>query len=146
MKDSRALVTTALDSTAAITYPAEGAALRHRHGGKDSRNYPGRCSPRALFRHVLTAIVCCVMIGSACSAFGQSTFGSVRGTVQDSTGAAIPETQLVLHSVDENTDRSMSADSSGNFLFENVKAGKYSLKAHHDGFADTITSGIRLQP
>jgi hypothetical protein len=30
----------------------------------------------------------------------QSTFGSVRGTVEDSTGAAIPDTQITLHNFD----------------------------------------------
>jgi hypothetical protein len=88
---------------------------------------------------------CYLVLGPGSFAHGQSTFGSVRGTVQDLTGAAIPGTQLVLHSVDENTDRTFTTDSSGNFLFENVKAGKYSLKAHHDGFADTVTSGIVVE-
>ena len=90
-------------------------------------------------------LVCGLAFGGVSSAHGQSTFGSVRGTVQDSTGAAIPGTQLSLHSVDENTDRSFTTDSSGNFLFENVKAGKYTLKAHHEGFADTLTSGIAVE-
>ncbi|WP_150110680.1 carboxypeptidase-like regulatory domain-containing protein [Granulicella mallensis] len=76
---------------------------------------------------------------------GQSTFGSVRGTVQDATGAAIPNTQIVLHSTDENTDRSIETDASGDFIFENVKAGKYSLRAHREGFADTVVSGISVE-
>ena len=91
------------------------------------------------------AVLFSVLLGTPASAFGQSTFGSVRGTVQDSSGAAIPGTQVVLHSVDENTDRTFTTDSSGSFLFENVKAGKYSLKAHHDSFADTLTSGIVVE-
>ena len=78
-------------------------------------------------------------------AHGQSTFGSMRGTVQDSTGAAIPGTHLTLHSVDENTDRAVDTDIDGNFIFENVKAGKYSLRAHRDGFADTVVSGISIE-
>ena len=82
--------------------------------------------------------------GVARRASGQSTFGSVRGTVQDPTGAAIPGTQIVLHSTDENTDRSIDSDISGDFVFENVKAGQYSLRAHRDGFADTVVSGITI--
>jgi hypothetical protein len=91
------------------------------------------------------AIVCSMLLAMPLGALAQSTFGSIRGTVQDASGAAIPGTQLVLHSVDENTDKTFTTDSSGNFLFENVKAGKYSLKAHHDGFADTLTSGIVVE-
>ena len=90
-------------------------------------------------------MICGVALATVLGADGQSTFGSVRGTVQDGTGAAIPGTQLVLHSMDENTDRSFTTDATGNFLFENVKAGKYSLKAHHEGFADTVTSGITIE-
>lgn len=104
-------------------------------------------TPSPVLRAALIAFVVLfsVLLGTPANAFGQSTFGSVRGTVQDSTGAAIPGTQVVLHSVDENTDRTFTTDSSGSFLFENVKAGKYSLKAHHDGFADTLTSGIVVE-
>ena len=78
-------------------------------------------------------------------AFAQSTFGSVRGIVQDNTSAVISDTQVVLHSTDENTERTVAADASGNFIFENVKAGKYSLRAHHDGFADTALTGISVE-
>jgi hypothetical protein len=90
-------------------------------------------------------LVCCLLLGSVLPAYAQSTFGSVRGIAQDNTGAVISETQVVLHSVDENTDRTVSSDTSGNFTFENVKAGKYSLRAHHDGFADTQVSGISVE-
>jgi hypothetical protein len=99
------------------------------------------------FRSINSAIAASLLLfvfAVTSVARAQSTFGSVRGTVQDSTGAAIPGTQLTLHSTDENTDRTVSADTSGDFVFENVKAGKYSLRAHRDGFADTVVSGISV--
>jgi hypothetical protein len=102
-------------------------------------------STKAASSFVLAVLFGILLLANPFQMLAQSTFGSVRGTVQDSTGAAIPGTQLVLHSVDENTDRSFTTDSSGSFLFENVKAGKYSLKAHHEGFADTLTSGIVVE-
>ena len=52
---------------------------------------------------------------------------------------------MVLHSIDENTERTVNADASGSFTFENVKAGKYSLRAHRDGFAETQLSGISVE-
>ncbi|MBB5056456.1 hypothetical protein HDF16_001141 [Granulicella aggregans] len=94
---------------------------------------------------ISAAILLFILVASAAMAHGQSTFGSMRGTVQDSTGAAIPGTQLTLHSMDENTDRTVSTDTDGNFVFENVKAGKYSLRAHRDGFADTVVSGLSIE-
>ena len=91
---------------------------------------------------IAIAILAMLLCSSRC--FGQSTFGSVRGVVQDSSGAAIPGAQVSLHSVDENTDRTVTSDDSGNYLFENVKAGQYSLHASHSGFADIQLAGIAL--
>jgi hypothetical protein len=77
--------------------------------------------------------------------FGQSTFGSVRGIAEDLSGAAVPDTTVVLHSSDENSERAVNADTAGNFIFENVKAGHYTLRASHAGFADTEISGISVE-
>src|ERR1700733_14488833 len=85
-----------------------------------------------------------LVIVFAASSYGQSTFGSIRGTAQDSSGAALPDTQITLHSIDVNTDRIVKADAAGNYSIENVLAGKYSVLAKRDGFADTTVSGITL--
>jgi hypothetical protein len=74
----------------------------------------------------------------------QSTFGSIRGTAQDTSGAAIPDTQVTLHSTDQNTDRVVKTNASGDYAFENVLAGQYSIRAQHDGFANTQVDGITL--
>src|SRR6202789_2044088 len=74
----------------------------------------------------------------------QSTFGSICGTVQDSSGAAIPDTQITLHSIDENTDRTVTSDATGSYAFENVLASKYSIRARHDGSAETVVDGVTL--
>jgi hypothetical protein len=74
----------------------------------------------------------------------QSTFGSIRGTAQDTSGAAIPDTQITLHSMDQNTDRVVKTNATGDYAFENVLAGQYSLRAQRDGFADTEVDGITL--
>ena len=96
-------------------------------------------------RWTFPLLVCCLLLSFVAPAYAQSTFGSVRGIAQDNTGAAISDTQVVLHSTDENTERTVNSDASGGFIFENVKAGKYSLRAHHDGFADTQISGISVE-
>lgn len=72
----------------------------------------------------------------------QSTFGSIRGTTEDPTGAAIPQAQVVLHSVDENTDVMTASDDQGDFGFENVKPGHYKVVATKDGFAQAIIDNV----
>ena len=105
-----------------------------------TRRRPGE-RKRAVSR---TALLLVLMASVATSLWSQSTFGSIRGTVQDDSGAVIPGAEVTLHSVDENTDRIVQADSVGNYLLENVKAGHYSLRARHDGFANAVIEGIEL--
>ncbi|HMH15437.1 MAG TPA: TonB-dependent receptor [Edaphobacter sp.] len=78
-------------------------------------------------------------------AMAQSTFGSVRGIAQDGSGAVLPETQITLHSLDENIDRQTKADADGGFTIENVKPGKYSLRAAMSGFAETVMNGVTVE-
>jgi GAF domain-containing protein len=72
-------------------------------------------------------IICCLLFAAGSFAHAQSTFGSVRGNVLDASGSAIPDAQIVLHSTDENTERTVDTDTSGAFIFENVQAGKSSV-------------------
>jgi Carboxypeptidase regulatory-like domain/TonB dependent receptor len=112
---------------------------------KDKEGYPDCTKNKSKLALVFPILICCLLVSSVTPAGAQSTFGSVRGIVQDNTNAVISDTQVVLHSLDENTERTASADASGSFIFENVKAGKYSLRARHDGFADTNISGISVE-
>jgi len=74
----------------------------------------------------------------------QSTFGSLRGTATDASGAGIPKAVITLHGVDENTDTSTLSDDSGNFVFENLKPGHYSITASKEGFARAIVNQVEL--
>ncbi len=74
----------------------------------------------------------------------QSTFGSIRGTAVDSTGASVPGSTATLRSVDQSTTRTATTDTSGAFLFENLKPGKYTIAVAHTGFSTTNLNGIAL--
>jgi Carboxypeptidase regulatory-like domain len=74
----------------------------------------------------------------------QSTFGSIRGGTQDQTGAGLPQAQITLHNVDENTDFTTTSGADGNFLFENLKPGHYRLTGVKEGFASAIVDNVEL--
>ena len=92
-----------------------------------------RATPRMAIGFMILAISAVSILPS--SAHGQSTFGSIRGIATDSTGAAIPGTQVVLHSVEENTDTAATTDADGTYLFNNVKPGQYVVTVAHTGFS-----------
>jgi len=79
------------------------------------------------------------------SVHGQSTFGSILGTVQDGSGSVIPQASVTAHSLDENSDRQTTSNLSGEFLFENLKAGHYKLTVSHEGFTDTVVASLSLE-
>jgi hypothetical protein len=91
----------------------------------------------------VTWLFACIVLLAA--AHAQSTFGSIRGTVQDSSGAIIPGALVTVHSLDENFDRQVTTDDSGNFVIENLKAGHYRLTAHHEGLSDAVVSSATLE-
>jgi len=95
---------------------------------KDGRNTTQKNTKPRVFTQILqTFVVIFFVLNVVAPVFAQSTFGSVRGLVQDNTGALISTARLYCNSTDENTERTVNADTSGNFIFENVKAGHYSL-------------------
>jgi hypothetical protein len=95
-----------------------------------------------LSRSMLLAFA--VLVLAAPGLRAQSTFGSIRGIVQDVSGAVLPDAKITLHSVDENTDRVVQSDNSGTFAVENVKPGHYRIVGQREGFAETVLDGIQL--
>ena len=89
------------------------------------------------------ALACAIVFTTYSHA--QSTFGSVRGTVQDETGASIPGALVTVHSTDENVDRTAKSDDSGEFVVENLKPGHYSVVVHDEGFTDTTIASVALE-
>ena len=85
-----------------------------------------------------------VVIGSCLSSYAQSTSGSIRGTVQDASSATIPGAKITLHSVDQSADREAITSDSGEFTFENIKSGIYSITVVREGFNKTIIDRIEL--
>ena len=68
--------------------------------------------------------------------------GAVRGTVYDSTHAAVPGVKLTLTSVATGIKRELTTEADGGYDFENVAPGEYQLTAEVSGFATTTVKGI----
>jgi len=72
----------------------------------------------------------------ACSAAGQSTFGSIVGVVHDATLAVLPGATVEIRGLEDNSIRTTTSDQNGSFEFVNLKPGNYALSARADGFAE----------
>jgi hypothetical protein len=116
------------------------------HRRTDQRETRNRRAIRLLAKYKLRAVGVLAMVAfCAVAAFGQSTFGSIVGTVTDSSNAAIPGAKITAHSLDENADFETTSNGSGEYVFENLKAGHYKITAHHEGFTDAVAPSVVLE-
>jgi hypothetical protein len=74
----------------------------------------------------------------------QSTFGTILGTVTDSTGAVVPQAKIMITNQGENISHAILTDSQGNYEALNLKAGVYTLTAEAAGFKVFKASGLEL--
>ena len=93
---------------------------------------------------VLVALFC-LAVAPQC-AIGQSTFGSLRGLTLDISGSAVPNTQVTLQSLDDNSVREGVSNDDGLFEFENLKPGRYRVTAHKAGFRDASVPEVTVEP
>jgi len=64
----------------------------------------------------------------------QSTFGTILGTVHDSSGAVVPGATVTLVNSGTTAQRIVISDASGNFVFGNIDIGTYTLSVTASGF------------
>jgi hypothetical protein len=80
----------------------------------------------------------------ATSAFAQSTFGTILGTVTDASGAVIPNIVVKVTNQGEGITREVRTDALGNYQAENLKEGLYTVKVQAEGFREVTVQDIRL--
>ena len=84
-----------------------------------------------------------VLLVSLSSLFAQ--FGSgIQGTILDSSGAVIPNAQVVVTNLSTGVSREVLASETGIFRVLNIGAGDYSVKARKDGFLAAEQSPVEL--
>ena len=78
-------------------------------------------------------------------AWAQTNTGTILGTVQDDSGAVIPEALVIAKNLGTGQERSVKSDSSGFFTLPNLQIGEYSITITHGGFARVQISNVELQ-
>ncbi len=79
------------------------------------------------------------------SLYGQSTFGTVDGTVTDPSGATIADAQVTLTNVGTQEKRTQPSGSSGLYQFVNVTPGNYKLEIQKPGFKHYTHENVVVQ-
>jgi hypothetical protein len=75
------------------------------------------------------------LVLSVCpNTWAQTTFGSVTGSVLDSTGAAMPDAQVTLTNIGTSETRKEQSGADGLYSFVNLNPGQYRLEVEKEGF------------
>ncbi len=101
---------------------------------------------------VLSAIPSRVLLGMALFLLGaisiahaQSNTGTIVGTVNDDSGAAIPNATVTTKNLGTGEERAVTTDGSGQFTVPNLQIGHYSIRVTRDGFAPAQIADTELQ-
>lgn len=96
----------------------------------------GKCGTVILF--------CLLGVLSSGRLLAQITTATVVGTVTDSTGAAVPNAQATITNTDTNLTRTVTANSQGQYRFDFLPVGPYTLVVTEKGFKKFTQTGIVL--
>ncbi len=80
-----------------------------------------------------------LLVAQSCAAQTESTLGTLRGAVTDSSGAVVETAIVTLQTAGSTAQRTTVTDETGSFHFSDVARGAYTLTLKADGFADSNT-------
>ena len=89
-----------------------------------------------------TALAAIILLG-AVPAFGQDR-GTIRVTVTDQSGAAVPDARLTANNVETGLTQSASTGTDGIHAFPYLPAGNYTVTAEKTGFRNAEADRIRV--
>ena len=103
-------------------------------------------SPRSLRPMVVAwwaavVVIVCALAGSQ-FASAQAVYGSVFGTVSDSTGAVVPNATVTVTDVAKGTSVSVQTDASGEYRVQHLIPDTYSVSAEAGGFSKVTTENV----
>ncbi|WP_035350574.1 TonB-dependent receptor [Edaphobacter aggregans] len=100
-------------------------------------------SVSARIKLLLSAIFLTILC-SATSASAQAVYGSIYGTVTDSTGAVVPNATVTVTDSAKGTASTLTTNASGEFTADHLIPDPYNVKVTAQGFQSYEQTGIRV--
>src|SRR4051794_14367495 len=91
----------------------------------------------------LAAVLVLALMPGVC--LSQNVYGTIAGTVTDTSGAVVGDASVTLTNLDTGETRKISTDASGNYSFVNVLPGRYKLEGQKTGFKKFVREPIVVQ-
>ena len=102
-------------------------------------------SRRILDSHFLFLLGLLAMVGYvAPNAGAQESAASLNGTIQDPSGAVVPDAEISLVNVNTGVAKTTVSTGTGRYVYVAVPPGQYSLSVAKTGFSKATRKGITL--
>ena len=98
-------------------------------------------------RHLVVIFLASVLIlaFAPTALWGQNVYGTIAGTVTDSSGAAMSGASITLTNLETAEKHTIATDASGNYTFVNLFPGRYRIEAEKAGFKKVVREPIIVQ-
>src|SRR5262245_3295176 len=83
-------------------------------------------------------------LGLAANSRGYAVYGSISGTVTDTSGAAIAGATVTIKSIERNTVETVTTNESGLYVKERLLPGAYEVKVEFQGFKQKLISSVTV--
>ena len=93
----------------------------------------------------ISAFALMLLITSVGKTFAQLTTADIVGTVSDSSGAVLPNTNVTLTNLDTDETRSTQTNGSGDYSFTLLPVGHYSITVKASGFQAWVTRDLAIE-
>jgi hypothetical protein len=92
----------------------------------------------------LGKLVCLIFALAGVNVFAQQITGSIRGTVQDPSGAVVQQATVTAKQTETGLTRTATTDHTGAYVLLELPVGHYQLQVEAKGFQTYIQQGITL--
>ena len=92
------------------------------------------------------AAVCCfVLFFLPAASFGQAVYGSIVGSVMDSSNAAIPHAKVTVRDVGKGVSYATTTNETGNYSQTHLIVGVYEVRVEAPGFDTYVQQNVNVE-
>jgi len=95
-------------------------------------------------RVLLIAVVVLAAAYPAGKTFGQAVFGSIVGSVTDSSGAIVPGAKITITDINKGVNFESTANDSGNYEQQHLIVGTYRVRVEAQGFQAYVQENVQV--
>jgi len=90
-------------------------------------------------------LLCLLLVATiAVDSRAQAVYGSIAGTVTDSSGAVVPDATITIRSVDRNTTDTVQTNDSGFYIKDRLLPGIYEVKVEKPSYKQSVLAGVTV--